>query len=223
MRRHCAARRRRQHPVGAQHGDDQRRFGRSAVVGRFNHRPPRGVGDAHVLSRPSGWKRSCGNPRRRANGVPRRPTTCRCSTGSGEPADWSEPPADADIRVFDPLVPQLRRVIRRTRAAPASPRSGTRSRRRRRPSGVLDRAEAAAYRADRQGRDHGQDARLRAVVMGRPGDATTFSTSTHARCSTRCSSVWPGLRGASTCRRAPTKCFSSPRALPILRSARTRS
>jgi predicted Zn-dependent protease len=27
--------------------------------------------------------------------------------GASEPANWGEPPADADIRVFDPLVPQL--------------------------------------------------------------------------------------------------------------------
>ena len=40
--------------------------------------------------------------------------------------------------------------------------------------GDIDRAEAAAHRAHRQGRDHRQDARLRAVVVGRPGRRTIF-------------------------------------------------
>lgn len=31
--------------------------------------------------------------------------------GSGRPADWDLPPADADISVFDPLVPQLRHLF----------------------------------------------------------------------------------------------------------------
>jgi predicted Zn-dependent protease len=32
--------------------------------------------------------------------------------GTGPPGDWSAPPADADIRVFDPLVPQLAELYR---------------------------------------------------------------------------------------------------------------
>lgn len=37
--------------------------------------------------------------------------------GSDEPADWGAPPADADIHVLDPLVPQLRALYDRARAA----------------------------------------------------------------------------------------------------------
>ena len=37
--------------------------------------------------------------------------------GTGEPADWSQPPADADIHVFDPLVPQLAELYARARRA----------------------------------------------------------------------------------------------------------
>ena len=32
--------------------------------------------------------------------------------GTGEPADWNAPPADTDIHVFDPFVPQLGEVVR---------------------------------------------------------------------------------------------------------------
>ena len=69
--------RERQHPVGAQHGDDQRRCRRGAVVGDFDRRPPRRIGDAHVLS-----ARAARGDRARVGGrvrsaVPRRPTTCR--------------------------------------------------------------------------------------------------------------------------------------------------
>ena len=31
--------------------------------------------------------------------------------GNGEPDDWGAPPADSDIHVFDPLVPQLSAVV----------------------------------------------------------------------------------------------------------------
>jgi predicted Zn-dependent protease len=37
--------------------------------------------------------------------------------GTGEPADWNAPPADADIHVFDPFVPQLQALYERARAA----------------------------------------------------------------------------------------------------------
>ena len=37
--------------------------------------------------------------------------------GAGEPADWSAPPADADIHAFDPLVPQLRQLYEDARRA----------------------------------------------------------------------------------------------------------
>lgn len=37
--------------------------------------------------------------------------------GNGEPADWSAPPADADIHVFDPFVPQLRRLYEDARSS----------------------------------------------------------------------------------------------------------
>ena len=37
--------------------------------------------------------------------------------GTGEPADWHAPPADSDIHVFDPLVPQLRRLYEDARRA----------------------------------------------------------------------------------------------------------
>ena len=131
--------------------------------------------------------------------------------GRGEPADWNAPPADADIHVFDPLVPQLRRVVRETRGAPASRRSGTRnSRPRRRFVATSTGREAAAYRAHRQGRDHRQDARLRAIVMGRPGDARFSRHRSARRCSRRCSSAWAGPRSASTCRPASYEVLLEP-------------
>jgi predicted Zn-dependent protease len=37
--------------------------------------------------------------------------------GTGQPADWRQPPADADIRVFDPLVPQLAELYANARRA----------------------------------------------------------------------------------------------------------
>lgn len=37
--------------------------------------------------------------------------------GDGEPADWHAPPADSDIHVFDPFVPQLRRLYEDARRA----------------------------------------------------------------------------------------------------------
>jgi predicted Zn-dependent protease len=37
--------------------------------------------------------------------------------GAGEPSDWGDPPADADIHVFDPLVPQLQSLFERARQA----------------------------------------------------------------------------------------------------------
>jgi predicted Zn-dependent protease len=37
--------------------------------------------------------------------------------GTGEPADWRRPPEDADIRVFDPLVPQLAKLYAHARRA----------------------------------------------------------------------------------------------------------
>jgi predicted Zn-dependent protease len=37
--------------------------------------------------------------------------------GSGEPTDWAAPPADSDIHVFDPLVPQLRKLYEQARRA----------------------------------------------------------------------------------------------------------
>lgn len=37
--------------------------------------------------------------------------------GGGEPADWHAPPADSDIHVFDPLVPQLRALYDDARRA----------------------------------------------------------------------------------------------------------
>jgi predicted Zn-dependent protease len=37
--------------------------------------------------------------------------------GRGEPADWNAPPADSDIHVFDPFVPQLRRLYEDARRA----------------------------------------------------------------------------------------------------------
>ena len=54
--------------------------------------------------------------------------------GRGEPADWNAPPADSDIHVFDPLVPQLRTLVRGRAARAASRRSGMRNPRRRRRS-----------------------------------------------------------------------------------------
>jgi predicted Zn-dependent protease len=36
-------------------------------------------------------------------------------SGNGEPADWSAPPADADIHVLDPLIPQLAEFYDRAR------------------------------------------------------------------------------------------------------------
>ena len=51
--------------------------------------------------------------------------------GTGEPADWNAPPADADIHVFDPFVPQLRTLYERRAARATSRRSGMRSSRRR--------------------------------------------------------------------------------------------
>ena len=53
--------------------------------------------------------------------------------GTGEPADWNAPPADSDIHVFDPFVPQLRKLYEDARRA-RSRRSGIRSSRRRRRS-----------------------------------------------------------------------------------------
>ena len=35
--------------------------------------------------------------------------------GAGEPGDWHDPPGDADIRVFDPFVPQLATLYERAR------------------------------------------------------------------------------------------------------------
>ena len=35
--------------------------------------------------------------------------------GHGEPADWNAPPADSDIHVFDPFVPQLRQLYENAR------------------------------------------------------------------------------------------------------------
>jgi predicted Zn-dependent protease len=37
--------------------------------------------------------------------------------GAGEPADWSAPPADSDIHVFDPFIPQLRKLYDDARTA----------------------------------------------------------------------------------------------------------
>lgn len=37
--------------------------------------------------------------------------------GAGEPTDWNTPPADADIHVFDPFVPQLGRLYQEARRA----------------------------------------------------------------------------------------------------------
>lgn len=37
--------------------------------------------------------------------------------GTGEPADWGAPPADSDIHVFDPFVPQLKRLYEDARRA----------------------------------------------------------------------------------------------------------
>ncbi len=37
--------------------------------------------------------------------------------GNGEPADWQAPPADSDIHVFDPFVPQLRTLYEDARRA----------------------------------------------------------------------------------------------------------
>jgi predicted Zn-dependent protease len=37
--------------------------------------------------------------------------------GAGEPSDWHSPPADSDIHVFDPFVPQLRALYDRARLA----------------------------------------------------------------------------------------------------------
>jgi predicted Zn-dependent protease len=37
--------------------------------------------------------------------------------GTGEPPDWRQPPAEADIRVFDPLVPQLAELYANARRA----------------------------------------------------------------------------------------------------------
>ena len=56
---------------------------------------------------------------------PKRPTTCRCSAAPASRADWGAPPADADIHVFDPFVPQLGDVVRAARARRASRRSAT--------------------------------------------------------------------------------------------------
>jgi predicted Zn-dependent protease len=37
--------------------------------------------------------------------------------GSGEPGDWGEPPADSDIHIFDPFVPQLKQLYEDARRA----------------------------------------------------------------------------------------------------------
>jgi len=37
--------------------------------------------------------------------------------GTGEPGDWSAPPADSDIHVFDPFIPQLRKLYDEARSA----------------------------------------------------------------------------------------------------------
>ncbi len=42
------------------------------------------------------------------NSRPEAPDYMPLLEGAGEPADWHEPPAESDIHVFDPFVPQLR-------------------------------------------------------------------------------------------------------------------
>jgi predicted Zn-dependent protease len=37
--------------------------------------------------------------------------------GNGEPGDWGEPPADSDIHIFDPFVPQLKQLYEDARRA----------------------------------------------------------------------------------------------------------
>ena len=56
---------------------------------------------------------------------PEAPDYMSLPEASAAPADWDAPPADADIRVLDPLVPQLRGVLTTARDTPISRRSGT--------------------------------------------------------------------------------------------------
>ncbi|HKY19812.1 MAG TPA: metallopeptidase TldD-related protein [Vicinamibacterales bacterium] len=48
---------------------------------------------------------------------PEAPDYMELPEGSSVPSDWGVPPADADIHVLDPLVPQLRTLYERSRAA----------------------------------------------------------------------------------------------------------
>ena len=172
-----------------------------SAVGRFDHRAARRFGDAARTFLPSGSRRSCASPRRRASAVPRRPTTCRCSTAPGEPADWQRPPADADIHVFDPFVPQLAAAVR-GRAAPRHRDVrlrgvtdgddrwlATSTGLRRRHTERIGKVEITAKTPDF----------ARSSWVG-PGDARfpRHRSARHVR--RRSSSVSHGRRGASTCR-----------------------
>ncbi len=48
---------------------------------------------------------------------PEAPDSRPLMNGAGRPADWTAPPADSDIHVFDPLVPQLADLYDRARQA----------------------------------------------------------------------------------------------------------
>ena len=130
-----------------------------------------------------------------------------------------DPPADADIHVFDPLVPQLATMFEQARRAGIATFGYAEFRTETTLLATSTGIEEASHRAHRQGRNHGEDARLRAVVVGRAGDARFSRHRSRARCSRRLRAASRmGGRSASTCLPAPTRCCSSRRAPPTLPS-----
>ena len=81
-----------------------------------HRRPPRRVGDAHVLSTRAARR---DGPRGRSGvRAPARSARLHAAArGTRRAADWTAPPADSDIHVFDPLVPQLRTLYEDARRA----------------------------------------------------------------------------------------------------------
>ena len=158
----------RQRPVGAQHGDDQRRRRRGAVVGDFDRRPPGRLGDAHAFP-----TRATRGDRPRVGGrvraaARRHPTTCRCSKAPASPPTGTHPPADSDIHVFDPLVPQLRRCTSRRAGAGIATFGYAEFQTATTLVATSTGVQTAPHRAHRQGRDH---RRRRPTSRGRRGSA----------------------------------------------------